>query len=57
MYSPGSEEEAALCVGYLTPAWAAHQEAIFWLLDQLVADGVLPVPSSAGRMPASHRPN
>jgi tetratricopeptide (TPR) repeat protein len=57
MYSLGSEEEAALCVGYLSGAWAAHKEALFWLLDQLVADGVLPVPRHAGRVPASHRPN
>jgi tetratricopeptide (TPR) repeat protein len=48
MYSPGSEEEAALCMGYLSGAWAAHKEALFWLLDQLEMDGVLPVPSNGG---------
>ena len=57
MYSPGSEEEAALCVGYLSRAWAVHKEALFWLLDQLAVDGLLPVPSKAGGRPTSHRPN
>jgi tetratricopeptide (TPR) repeat protein len=57
MYSPGSEEEAALCVGYLSGAWAAHKEAVFWLLDQLAADGLLRIPSKAGGRPTSHRLN
>jgi tetratricopeptide (TPR) repeat protein len=57
MYSLGSEEEAALCVGYLFGAWAAHKEAIFWLLDQLAADGLLPAPGKASGGPASHRPH
>jgi hypothetical protein len=57
MYSLGSEEEAALCLGYLFGAWAAHQEALFWLLDQLAADGLLPVPSKAGGRSTSHRLN
>jgi len=55
MYSLGSEEEAALCLGYLSGAWAAHQEALFWLLDQLAMDGLLPVPTNAGGRSASHR--
>jgi tetratricopeptide (TPR) repeat protein len=45
MYSLGSDEEAVLCLNCLSGAWAAHQEAVFWLLDQLAADGVQPVPS------------
>ena len=57
MYSPGSEEEAALCVGYLSGAWAAHKEAVFWLLDQLAADGLLRIPSKAGGRPTSQRLN
>jgi len=57
MYSPGSEEEAALCVGYLSGAWAMHKEAVFWLLDQLAADGLLRIPSKAGEWPTSHRLN
>ena len=57
MYSLGSEEEAALCLDYLSGAWAAHQEAVFWLLDQLVADGVLPVPTSPAGCLHSHRPH
>jgi tetratricopeptide (TPR) repeat protein len=55
MYSLGSEEEAALCVGYLSGAWAAHKEAVFWLLDQLAADGLLPVPSKTGGRSTTHR--
>jgi tetratricopeptide (TPR) repeat protein len=57
MYSPGSEEEAVLSLDYLSGAWAAHKEAVFWLLDQLAADGLLPVPSKAGGRSTSHRPN
>jgi tetratricopeptide (TPR) repeat protein len=53
MYSPGSEEEAALCLNHLSGAWAAHKEAVFWMLDQLAADGVLPVTSHA--VPANTR--
>ena len=45
MYSLGSDEEAVLCLSCLSGAWAEHQEAVFWLLDQLAADGVQPVPS------------
>lgn len=55
MYSPGSEEEAALCVDYLSGAWAAHKEAAFWLLDQLVADGSLPLTAKAAGRSASRR--
>jgi tetratricopeptide (TPR) repeat protein len=54
MYSPGSEEEAALCVDYLSVAWTAHKEATFWLLDQLAMDGLLPVPSKGGGRTTSH---
>jgi tetratricopeptide (TPR) repeat protein len=39
MYSPGSEEEAVLCLNNLGVAWAEHKEAAFWLFDQLEADG------------------
>ncbi len=35
MYSLGSKEEAEFCVIELAQAWAAHQDAIFWLLDRL----------------------
>ena len=42
MYSPGSEEEAVLCMGNLGIAWAEHKEAAFWLFDQLAADGAGP---------------
>jgi len=32
--SPGSEEEAILCLDALGPAWAEHKGAVFWLLDE-----------------------
>ena len=35
MYSPGSVEEAILCVNYILLAWIKHMEAGFWLVDQL----------------------
>jgi len=35
MYSPGSEEEAILCVDMLASAWAAHPEAVLWLATQV----------------------
>jgi tetratricopeptide (TPR) repeat protein len=44
MYSPGSEEEAVLCMDAVGFAWAQHKDAIFWLLDQCAADGVRSVP-------------
>jgi len=39
MYSPGSEEEAVLCLGYLSGAVAEHQELAFWLFDRLAETG------------------
>jgi len=36
MYSPGSDEEALLCLDNQMLAWSKHKEAVFWLLDQLV---------------------
>lgn len=45
MYSPGSDEEAVLCLETLSGAWAAHKEAVLWVFDQLVADGLQIVPS------------
>jgi tetratricopeptide (TPR) repeat protein len=38
MYSPGSEEEAFLCLENFTPAWAGHKEAVFWLMDQVLPE-------------------
>jgi tetratricopeptide (TPR) repeat protein len=35
MYSPGSKEEAILCVNNMLMAWVKHKEAGFWLVDQL----------------------
>ena len=40
MYSPGSEEEAILCLDNLMLAWSKHKEAIFWLMDQLMKEVV-----------------
>jgi len=47
MYSPGSEEEAALCVSYLSGALAEHKEAAMWLYDQLKKDGLGLAPTRA----------
>jgi tetratricopeptide (TPR) repeat protein len=47
MYSPGSEEEAVLCLDNLGGAWAEHKEAAHWLFDQLARDGQRPAPSKA----------
>jgi len=35
MYGPGSDEEAILCVDNLAAAWAAHENGVFWLHDQM----------------------
>lgn len=35
MYSPGSEEEAAFVLSYIGGAWAEHEVAIRWLVEQL----------------------
>ncbi|MGC9159724.1 MAG: tetratricopeptide repeat protein [Terracidiphilus sp.] len=47
MYSPGSEEEAILCMEILAAAWVEHKDALFWLLEQCRAQGanVIPIPS------------
>lgn len=47
MYSLGSEEEAVICLNYLSGAWAEHKEAALWLFDQLEKDWVRPGPSKA----------
>ncbi len=39
MYSPGSEEEAVLCLGYLGGAVAEQRELAFWLFDRLAETG------------------
>jgi tetratricopeptide (TPR) repeat protein len=36
MYSPGSEEEAILCLDNMMLAWGKHKDAVFWLMDQLM---------------------
>jgi tetratricopeptide (TPR) repeat protein len=46
-YSPGSEEEAVLCMDGVGRAWAQHKEAVFWLLDQREAEGKSTIPSKA----------
>lgn len=51
MYSPGSTEEAVLCLNYLSGAWAAHKEATLWLFDQLAADGVPPNKNALKNIP------
>jgi tetratricopeptide (TPR) repeat protein len=49
MYSPGSKEEAILCLDNLAFAWTHHHEAMFWLLDQLASD-IVPKKSAAGKI-------
>jgi len=48
MYSPGSEEEAVLCLNFLSGAWAAHRDATAWIYDRLAEAGVSPVLSKSG---------
>lgn len=45
MYSPGSSEEAILCLQNLSGAWAEHKEAVLWLFDQFAAEAVRIAPS------------
>ena len=53
MYSPGSEEEAILCMDMLAAAWVTQKEALFWLLDHFAADAakVIPMKSARKRAP------
>ena len=37
LYSPGSKEEAVLCVSFLGGAWVEQQQVCAWLFDQLGA--------------------
>ena len=41
MYSLGSDEEAVLVLDNMAPAWAEHKEALFWLMEQLMAGALL----------------
>jgi hypothetical protein len=45
IYSPGSEEEAALCFRYLHRILKKQRRAFSWLLAQLAADGSQPAQS------------
>ncbi len=38
MYSPGSEEEAVLCLSFVGAAWVTHEEACAWFFDQMTAE-------------------
>ena len=49
MYSPGSEEEAVLCMENLMGAWAKHRDALFWLLDRLLGSAPVRRPVSGVR--------
>jgi hypothetical protein len=46
-YSPGSEEEAVLCMNGVGSAWAQQKKAVFWLMDQQEANGRRAIPSKA----------
>jgi tetratricopeptide (TPR) repeat protein len=56
-YSPGSEEEAILCLDTMTVAWAAHEDALFWMMERLMAEQVQPTSIQSGRKktPSSRR--
>lgn len=49
MYSPGSTEEAVLCLNFISGAWAEHREACSWLFDCLVEQRTAAAPSKARR--------
>ena len=51
-YSPGSEEEATLCMQDVGLAWAMHKEAVFWLFDQVETEHSRPVPSKIALLKA-----
>lgn len=38
MYSPGSEEEAILCLDNMALAWGNSKPAVLWLMEQLMKD-------------------
>jgi tetratricopeptide (TPR) repeat protein len=38
MYSPGSEEEAILCLDNMALAWGNFRPAVLWLMEQLMKD-------------------
>lgn len=40
LYSPGSEEEAILCLDSMALAWTESEPALVWLIDELVKDAV-----------------
>ena len=48
-YSPGSEEEAILCLDNLALAWGNFKPASFWLMEQLMKEAV-PKKSPAAKL-------
>ena len=55
-YSPGSEDEALICLDNLALAWANSRPASFWLLDQLAKDAVKKVASASKLKIISSKP-
>jgi len=49
MYSPGSEEEAILCLDNLALAWGNFKPASFWLMEQLMKEAA-PKKSPAAKL-------
>jgi tetratricopeptide (TPR) repeat protein len=50
MYSPGSDDEAILVLDNMSLAWAKHKEAVFWLMEQLMAGKVQEIaPARTGK--------
>jgi tetratricopeptide (TPR) repeat protein len=37
MFAPGSNEEAIICIDSLALAWSEHEDAVLWVLKQLLA--------------------
>jgi tetratricopeptide (TPR) repeat protein len=46
MYSPGSDEEAVLVLDNMSLAWAEHKEAVFWLMERMMAGAPLKAASA-----------
>jgi hypothetical protein len=46
-YSPGSEENAILCLDNLALAWGNFRSASFWLMEQLAKEAVARKTSAA----------
>jgi tetratricopeptide (TPR) repeat protein len=53
MYSPGSDEEAILCLDNMIVAWTESEPALIWLIGQIAQDAV-PGKTKAGKPKVVH---